>query len=197
MNNKINELLEKIKGLEFGLHIEIEEELKKAQEQLNYTFHKKKIVWGKNAIQAQKAVKKNLPKFFKDSNFTFLISSPVIYSMIFPLVLLDLFLTVYQAVCFPLYNIAKVKRSDYIVIDRHQLAYLNIIEKINCTYCGYGNGLLAYGMEIASRTEEFWCPIKHARKVKDVPPRYHNYASFGDAKKYRMKIGQMRKKSDL
>jgi len=193
MNERVNDLLEKIKRLKFGLHLEIEEELKRAQQQLNYTFHKKKIIWERNTLQAQKELKENLSKFFRDSNFFFVLSSPVIYALIIPLVMLDLFLTVYQAVCFPLYNITKVKRSDYLVIDRHQLAYLNVIEKINCTYCGYGNGLLAYGMEIASLTEKFWCPIKHARKIKDVPPRYHKYANFGDAKKYREKIGLMRK----
>nr|MBF0220646.1 hypothetical protein [Desulfobulbaceae bacterium] len=197
MNERIDSLLEKIKTLQAGLHIEFEEELKKAQKKLNYSFQKNKIIWEKKALQAQKEFKENLYKFFRNSNILFMITSPIIYSLIIPLVFLDLFISVYQALCFPLYGITKVKRSDYLIIDRHHLAYLNIIEKLNCIYCGYGNGLLSYGMEIASRTEEFWCPIKHARKVKDVPPRYHHYANFGDAEKYRQKIQQMRERKSL
>lgn len=45
------------------------------------------------------------------------------------------------------------------------LSYLNAIEKLNCVYCGYGNGVIAYGREIIARTEQFWCPIKHASKA--------------------------------
>jgi len=41
-----------------------------------------------------------------------------------------LFITVYQSVCFPIYGVARVKRSDYFAFDRGQLAYLNAIEKI-------------------------------------------------------------------
>jgi hypothetical protein len=46
-----------------------------------------------------------------------------------------------------------------ISFDRRKLAYLNAIEKLNCDYA---NGILTYAREIASRTEQFWCPIKHA-----------------------------------
>ena len=35
------------------------------------------------------------------------LTAPVIYSLIFPLLLLDMFVTVYQAICFPGYGIAK------------------------------------------------------------------------------------------
>jgi len=53
---------------------------------------------------------------------------------------IGLFITVYQSVCFPIYGVARVKRSDYLAFDRGQLAYLNAIEKFNCVYCSYGNG---------------------------------------------------------
>ena len=60
--------------------------------------------------------------------------------MIVPFVLLDLFVTIYQAVCFPVYGIPKVERRTYLVFDRHHLAYLNALEKLNCAYCAYANG---------------------------------------------------------
>ena len=110
------------------------------------------------------------------------------------MVLLDIFMTIYQTICFPIYRIKKVKRSDYLIIDRQHLAYLNLIEKVNCIYCGYGNGILSYVVEIALRTESFWCPIKHAKKPKDVHYKYHSFAEYGDAKGYREGLQQFRKK---
>jgi hypothetical protein len=108
--------------------------------------------------------------------------------MILPIGLLDIALSIYQAVCFRLYDIPRVKRSDYIVIDRHHLAYLNIIEKLNCIYCGYGNGVISYAREIISRTEQYWCPIKHARKVVDAHSRYKTFLDYGDATAYPIKL---------
>jgi hypothetical protein len=84
-----------------------------------------------------------------------IVTAPVIYSLIAPFVLLDIFVTVYQAVCFLVYRIERVKRSDYLIFDR-----------INCAYCSYGNGLPADAREIAGRTEQYWCPIKH--EVADI-----------------------------
>ena len=65
-----------------------------------------------------------------------------------------------------------MRRRDYFVFDRHHLAYLNAIEKLNCAYCSYANGLVAYVREIAGRTEQFWCPIKHARRAIGAHAHY-------------------------
>ncbi|MEO8317122.1 MAG: hypothetical protein ABI561_02235 [Bradyrhizobium sp.] len=111
--------------------------------------------------------------------------------MIIPLVLLDIFISVYQAVCFPAYGIEKVKRSDHLIFDRYHLAYLNLLEKINCAYCSYGNGLLSYSREIAGRTEQYWCPIKHARRVIAAHEGYDNFAEFGDAKAFRERSNKL------
>jgi hypothetical protein len=101
--------------------------------------------------------------------------------------------SIYHAVCFPVYRIPKVRRSDYIVIDRHALPYLNLIEKLNCVYCGYFNGLIAYVQEIAARTEQYWCPIKHARKVAALHSRYQHFLEYGDAQAYRDSIEKIRR----
>jgi hypothetical protein len=112
--------------------------------------------------------------------FTF----PVIYSMAIPMAMLDAFITVYQAICFPIYGIAKVKRRDYIAFDRHYLGYLNFIERFHCEYCAYANGLLAYSVEIAGRTEQYFCPIKHAHKMLGTHRFYARLLEFGDAADY-------------
>lgn len=121
-----------------------------------------------------------------------LLAGPFIYGLGIPLVFLDLCVTVYQAACFPIYGIAKIRRGDYIVIDRQQLEYLNFVEKFHCTYCEYATGLIAYVAEIAARTEEYFCPIKHARKVLSTHSRYARFLDYGDAADYQAKLEKFR-----
>ena len=82
---------------------------------------------------------------------------------------------------FSAWNIPRVKRKDYIIIDRHRLAYLNGIQKLNCVYCSYVNGLIAYVREVGSRTEAYWCPIKHALRSPAPHDRYNDFLAYGDA----------------
>ncbi|MFM7273044.1 MAG: hypothetical protein ACKO4A_04200, partial [Gammaproteobacteria bacterium] len=116
----------------------------------------------------------------------------LIYALIIPFALLDLFLTVYQAICFRLYRLPRVPRADYIVIDRHQLKYLNALQKLNCVYCGYVNGLIGWTREIASVTEQYWCPIKHARKVLGTHTRYAKFLDYGDAEAFPVRVRDLR-----
>ena len=86
-----------------------------------------------------------------------------------------------------------VRRKDCFVYDRAHLGYLNIIEKFNCAYCSYGNGVAAYFREIIDRTEQYWCPIKHARRALHAHPYYHGFADFGDAEAYRRELESLRR----
>ncbi len=112
--------------------------------------------------------------------------------MIIPLALLDLFAGLYQAVCFPVYGIEKVWRSAHLVFDRHQLAYLNAPQKLNCAYCSYATGLIGYMREIVARTERHWCLIKHARRVIGAHANYAAYVDYGDGEAFRQRIDEMR-----
>lgn len=87
--------------------------------------------------------------------------------MALPFVLIGPCIAAYQAICFPFYSITRVRWPDYIVLDRHHLGYLNSIEKLNCLWCGYANGLVGHIREIVARTQQYWCPIKHAHKLLD------------------------------
>lgn len=78
----------------------------------------------------------------------------LIYLVVIPFVLLDLFITTYQAICVPVYGVPKAARADYIVFDRGHLAYLNLLERFNCFYGSHANGRSAYVREIAARTEQ-------------------------------------------
>jgi hypothetical protein len=123
-----------------------------------------------------------------------LLSAPLIYSLLIPFVALDLWVTAYQWVCFPIYGIARVPRRRYFVLDRHRLAYLNGIEKVHCTFCSYANGLIAYVREVAARTELYWCPIKHASTIPTPHSRYHDFFDYGDAQGYRQGLPEVRGK---
>lgn len=104
----------------------------------------------------------------------------------------DLWISIYQRICFPIYGIAHVPRSVYIVVDRHHLAYLNSIEKLNCMYCSYANGVFGYVREIAGRTEQYWCPIRHAKRIRNPHAHYHEFVEFGDAKGYQNRLPLLR-----
>lgn len=121
-----------------------------------------------------------------------LLTAPIIYSLLLPFVLLDLWVTLYQLICFPIYGVPRVPRRRYFALDRHKLAYLNVIEQVNCTFCSYANGLLAYVREVAARTEQYWCPIKHARAIPVPHSRYHLFFDYGDGERYRRDLGPLR-----
>ena len=125
-----------------------------------------------------------------------MLTEPVIYAGWVPFLLMDLFVTLYQHLCFPIYGIPKVKRSEYLVFDREDLPYLNLIEKFNCFYCSYGNGVAAYTREVSARTEQYWCPIKHARRVRAAHDRYPKFFDYGDAEAFRQGLNRLRKQYD-
>lgn len=177
MATTITELVDKIARLENQLV----EELKKQQEEFHYTVEDNKIKFEQIILDTHRKLKVAILPWLKSDTLRNVISSPFIYSMVIPIAFMDLTVTIYQNVCFRLYGISLVKRSNYVVMDRHKLAYLNGIEKFNCLYRGYGNGVIFYTREIIARTEQYWCPIKHARRVVGTHRRYANFDAFGDA----------------
>jgi hypothetical protein len=120
------------------------------------------------------------------------LTAPVVYSLLLPFAALDAWVTVYQAICFRAWGIARVRRGPYFVIDRHRLAYLNALEKANCLYCSYANGVIAYVREVAARTEQYWCPIRHARRTRDPHERYEAFVPYGEAAAYRTSLPALR-----
>jgi hypothetical protein len=118
---------------------------------------------------------------------------PIVYSLLLPFLLLDLWVQLYQAATFPVLGIAPVRRRAYVVIDRHRLGYLNPVQKANCLYCGYVNGLIAFVREVAARTEQFWCPIRHQTAVRGRHARYRRFVPYGDAAAFRRALPALRR----
>jgi hypothetical protein len=139
----------------------------------------------KEVRRAHRRFRQSIPSYIRQGSVLSLVTAPVIYSLLIPLAALDAWVWAYQWICFPIYGIARVRRRRYFVMDRRRLAYLNGIEKANCTFCSYANGLIAYTREVAARTEQYWCPIKHARPVSASHQRYDQFLDYGDAEGYR------------
>lgn len=185
MNRQIDELLAHIHELED----QVEEEYRKAREE----WAQKKLELAEEFLRYQRRHKTGLFRFLLDSRLAVALTAPIIYLGWVPFLLLDVFVTLFQTVCFPVYGIPKVRRADYLVFDRTDLPYLNIIEKFNCFFCSYGNGIAAYTREVAARTEQYWCPIKHARRLKAAHERYPDFFDFGDAEAYQKGLERLRK----
>jgi hypothetical protein len=188
MATQLDTLMEKLREIQ----ADIEVELTKRREELRFHLENRRIVFEEEVLRVQRAIRTRASRYLLDANPLMILSAPVIYSLIVPIALADLWVMAYQAICFPVYKIPKVRRRDYLVFDRHHLAYLNIIEKINCAYCSYANGAIAFVREVASRTEVYWCPIKHARRILGPHPHYQGFADFGDAEGFRARLAQMK-----
>ena len=157
-----------------------------------FEWREGKVWFSKEMKREHRRLKTSLFRYISHSRLLVVVTAPLIYACAVPFALLDLLITLYQAVCFPIYGIPKARRRDYIAIDRHKLRYLNVLERLNCMYCSYANGLLAYAVEIAGRTEQHWCPIKHARRIQHAHDRYSHFLPYADASAYRSQIDETR-----
>lgn len=177
MNTKIDEIFDAIRVLEENL----KKELAREEEKLSADL-----------LIAQKKFKEGLLHYLWRTPVLHFLTAPIIYAGIIPAFILEFFLFVYQMINFRVYKIAPVLRRDYFVYDRTSLDFLNIIEKINCFYCSYFSGLLQYTIEIVGRTEQFWCPIRHAQKLRSHHAHYAKFTPYGDGKRYREELAKLR-----
>ncbi|MDH3461669.1 MAG: hypothetical protein OEM00_12000 [Burkholderiaceae bacterium] len=188
MNTKIRQLLAQITSLEDDLRTALREQ----ETSLFYQFKGKRVEFESSIREAHRKLKMGILRWMFIDRPQNLLTGPIIYCLIVPRVLLDFCITLYQAICFPIYRIAKVRRIDYIALGRQHLSYLNVFERIHCTYCSYATGLLAYTCEIAARTEQYFCPIKHAHRVFGTHARYERLLAYGQATDYRSKLEEFR-----
>lgn len=188
MKPDIRELVSQIRDLEDRLR----EALHEQETRIHFHIDGRRVHFEESVREGHRRARVGLLRWLGRSELRNAVSAPFIYALIVPFVLLDLLLSLYQAVCFRLYRIPRVPRDRYIVIDRHQLGYLNAFERLNCAYCGYANGLLAYAREIAARTEQYWCPVKHARRVAGSHGRYARFLDYGDAADYEARLQRLR-----
>lgn len=185
MKDRIDELLGRIRALQ--------DELDGEYRQTREEWARRRADLADELVRQQRRYKTGLLRYLLRSRALVMLTAPVIYIGWVPFALMDLFVTLYQWICFPVYRIPRVRRGDYVVFDRADLPYLNLIEKFNCLYCSYGNGVAAYTREVAARTEQYWCPIKHARHIRAAHDRYPRFFDHGDAEAYRQGLNRLRR----
>ena len=189
MTSPLNEILEEIRELEKKVQLE----LKRREKDLRYSVRERKLIFEREILKFHKKIASSLLFYIVRAPLLTLLSAPIIYMMILPALFMNAGLWIYQTICFPIYGINKVKWRDHVVFDRHYLKYLNLIERLNCDYCSYVNGLFSYAAEIGARTEQYWCPIKHAYGKAQRHSRVHQFLDYGDADGYRTRLEELRR----
>lgn len=173
---------------------ELDREIEKRREALGWSLKEGLIEFEHGITMESRRLRLGLAAYLSRSSIATVLTAPVIYSLIIPFALIDGWTSLYQAICFRAYRIPRVQRSRYLLFDRERLAYLNGIEALNCWFCEYCNGVIAYVREVAGRTEQYWCPIKHALKVTDPHQRYWQFLEYGDAEGYRSRLDELRER---
>ena len=184
VNRKTSVIVDRIRELEAELEIQIAEERSLIGERMG----KSRAEFDEELKKMDRSLRIGVLRYISEAQISAIVTAPFIYALLLPFAWLDLSVSIYQAICFRAYGIARVKRSEYVVFDRGRLSYLNAIEKFNCIYCSYGNGVIAYVREVAARTEQYWCPIKHALKVRGTHPRQRLFEEYGDGAKYQQRL---------
>lgn len=88
MTNRVQELVSRIHALE----LELEKELKHHARNLASDFDNKRIRYEQEVIVQQKRFKMGLFKYLWTADLRSYLSAPFIYSLIFPLIILDIFI---------------------------------------------------------------------------------------------------------
>jgi len=181
MKSKINRILKEIQNK----RDELSNEYAALKEKYGFKIEGRKIIFNSDVKIKNKVFKTPIILTLLWARLREILSIPFIYSMVLPTFILDVFLFIYQETAFRLYGIPLVKRRDYILYDRKSLDYLNVLQKFNCIYCSYVNGLFQYAVEIWGRTEKYWCPIKNARKKMWEHAWEQHFADYWDPKEFK------------
>lgn len=187
MTSNTDAIIGRIRALERELDVEFA----KQRAGLGFGMEEGKPRFSAELIRRHKERQIPLGRYLLTATPLVVLTAPLIYSLIVPFTLMDLAVSLFQAVCFRVYGIPQVQRGRYLIFDRAGLGYLNLLEKLNCAYCSYANGVIGYVREVAARTEQFWCPIKHARRVIGAHPRYAVFAEYGDDQGYHEQLSRL------
>ena len=191
MNDNIQTMIEEIEALK----IKLKKEIAQKEQDIAYEVRKGRIHFSEEVLKNQQERITHFFQYLKEAPFLHIFSAPIVYMMVVPAAILDVLLFIYVSVIFPIYKFPKIKRSDYVVFDRQYLGYLNFIEKLNCVYCSYFNGLMNYTVAVAARSELYFCPIKHAKKIAYTHEHYYDFLPYADATSYHDKLQECQEKA--
>lgn len=116
-------------------------------------------------------------------------SVPFIFAPFLPTLLLHLVIELYHQIAFPLYGLRKFRVDKFIRFDRERLHYLRGLQWWYCLYCTYMNGVFAYFVAIAGKTEEYRCNSMHSDSPDFVvQPHQKHFAPYDDEQAFRQKL---------
>jgi len=189
MNTDISRLLDEMGGIQEHL----ERHFDSARETFRYSVENGRVLISREVQELQRRYRVSSLRYLLHANLSSLLTAPIIYSMLLPVLIVALGFSLFQYTCLRVYGVPVVVRHRYMGNGRHKLAYLNVIEKVNCSYCGYANGVMAYAREIISRTGQHWCLIRNVRHVPDAHKRYPQFFPCCDAASWLEKLQNKRR----
>lgn len=114
MNDQISQILARMAELEDELRTAVHHQ----ESKMCFQIKGKKIEFERSVKAAHRKLKKSFFRWLVTDRPQNLLTGPIIYAMLIPMLMFDACVTFYQWACFPIYRITKVRRSDYIVCDR-------------------------------------------------------------------------------
>jgi anti-sigma-K factor RskA len=83
------------------LEAELEAEMARRAAQLRVAFVDGRLKYEQDVLRRHRELQSSLWNYLRSARVLVVITAPVIYALILPLVLLDIFITIYQFICFP------------------------------------------------------------------------------------------------
>ena len=126
------------------LQAELDREIESRRRALGVEIAGRIVGFEHGVLETQRKLRVSAARLFAESKVVSWLTAPVIYSLIVPLAIVDLWVSFNQAICFRESRIERVRRSDFILFDRRHLGYLNRFEALNCMFCSYAHGLIGF-----------------------------------------------------
>jgi hypothetical protein len=92
---------------------------------VHYQVQGRKLVLSDETQKTHRDFRTPLWQYARHSRVMVALTAPLIYFCVIPFLLLDIAVSIYQGICFPIYGIPIVQRADYLIFDRGRLLYLN------------------------------------------------------------------------
>jgi hypothetical protein len=89
---------------------DLQREVHEQQRRWRFEVHRGRVRFDRGIRDAHRRMKQGIPAYIREGSLLSLVTAPVVYSLIVPLLVLDVWTTVYQCVCFPIYGVPRVHR---------------------------------------------------------------------------------------
>ena len=107
MSPYMDRIVERLRHAEDDLRRDVEAQ----QQRWHYTVHRRRVRFDHELRDAHRRLKLGIAAYIRHGSVFSLLTAPLIYSLLLPLALLDLWVTLYQWICLPIYGVARVSRK--------------------------------------------------------------------------------------